>query len=117
VASFQLLSIFGVFGFGPSLTDLGLFVRIREHGLAAPGESPFHASFMPSSSNQQACSSAACRIMSVLSTSLCGITLSDIDQMRALGAEDVHPKAQRFRLSITVHGPHFCGGVLHPSTA
>jgi hypothetical protein len=32
------------------------------------------------------------------------IALSEIDQMRAFRAEDVHPKAQRFRLSIIVHG-------------
>ena len=32
------------------------------------------------------------------------IALSEIDQTRAFRAEDVHPKAQRFRLSIIVHG-------------
>ena len=37
--------------------------------------------------------------------SLRSITLSEIDQTRTLGAEDVHPKAQRFRLSLTIHGP------------
>ena len=35
--------------------------------------------------------------------SLRSITLSQIDQTRALRAEDVHPKAQRFRLSLTIH--------------
>jgi hypothetical protein len=28
-----------------------------------------------------------------------------IDQTRELRAEDMHPKAQRFRLSIWIHGP------------
>ena len=32
------------------------------------------------------------------------IALSEIDQTRALGAKEIHPKAQRFRLSIIVHG-------------
>jgi hypothetical protein len=33
------------------------------------------------------------------------IALSEIDQVCAFGAKDVHPKTQRFRLSLTVHGP------------
>jgi hypothetical protein len=32
------------------------------------------------------------------------IALGEIDQTRAFRAQDVHPKAQRFRLSISVHG-------------
>jgi hypothetical protein len=32
------------------------------------------------------------------------IALSEIDQTRALRAKHVQPKAQRFRLSIIVHG-------------
>jgi hypothetical protein len=32
------------------------------------------------------------------------IALREIDQTRAFRTEDVHPKTQRFRLSIIVHG-------------
>jgi hypothetical protein len=37
-------------------------------------------------------------------TPLLPIALGEIDQTRAFRAEGVHPKAQRFRLSIIVHG-------------
>jgi len=43
--------------------------------------------------------------VSTFNISLRSITLSEIDQTRMLGAEDVSPKARRFRLSLTIHGP------------
>jgi len=43
--------------------------------------------------------------VSTFNISLRSITLSEIDQTRTLGAEDVYPKARRFRLSLTIHGP------------
>jgi hypothetical protein len=42
--------------------------------------------------------------VSAYNVALRPIALSDIDQSRALGAQDIHSQTYSFRLSIIVHG-------------